>query len=347
MRFYTLPLLFVLPSVVMGFSQETSPAGLPKDPVALLSLGLEENGLHSSTVRPWHIRGHYTLYDEKGKPEDQGVYEEWWVSPTRYKRSFNSPKFTQTDYANGTGLFREGAKEWFIPGVVLRRSLIEPVPTLNSVDFTAKEHTESAGKIKLTCVSLTYRIPSSTTVMNDYFPTYCFNAAEPALRLSSTGSPFETLYNQITLFQGHYLAHELHISMAGKPSMDLSLDVVEEMAQIADSFPEVPSSALTVDLHAIVFSSESGRHGSAVPLLKKAAPVYPISAKEQGIQGTVVINVTIETNGHVGEMKVVSGPVELRDAALDAVRQWIYRPFSVLGVPYAVETEIRVIFTLG
>ena len=82
-------------------------------------------------------------------------------------------------------------------------------------------------------------------------------------------------------------------------------------------------------------------------LIKHGVPEYPASAKERRIQGTVVIQVSIGKDGHPATLDVISGPTELRQAALDAVHQWVYRPFQVMGEPTVVNTIVNVIFTLG
>jgi hypothetical protein len=64
-------------------------------------------------VHPWHIHGTYKVYNEKGTPMSEGTYEEWWVGPAKYKRSFASSIFTQTDYADGTKLLRDGFQGWW------------------------------------------------------------------------------------------------------------------------------------------------------------------------------------------------------------------------------------------
>ena len=81
---------------------QTPSSGLPQDPMALMSLAHDRNGLSGSDIKPWHIRGTYHSFDMKGSLEYEGTYEEWWVSATRYKLSFRSPRSTQTDYATGT-----------------------------------------------------------------------------------------------------------------------------------------------------------------------------------------------------------------------------------------------------
>ena len=82
-------------------------------------------------------------------------------------------------------------------------------------------------------------------------------------------------------------------------------------------------------------------------LVSKTLPVYPIDAKKAGVSGTVVLAATIDTDGTVKELHVVSGPDLLQQAALDAVREWRYRPYLLNGQPVEVHTIVNVIFTLG
>jgi protein TonB len=56
---------------------------------------------------------------------------------------------------------------------------------------------------------------------------------------------------------------------------------------------------------------------------------------------------TISKTGIIENLRVTSGPPMLRQAALDAVQSWRYRPYVLDGQPVEVETTIDVIFTLG
>jgi len=82
-------------------------------------------------------------------------------------------------------------------------------------------------------------------------------------------------------------------------------------------------------------------------LMKKTAPVYPTIAKTARVQGTVVVQVTISKTGSIENPHVVSGPVMLRQAALDAVKTWRYRPYMLNNEPIETETTINVNFALG
>lgn len=82
-------------------------------------------------------------------------------------------------------------------------------------------------------------------------------------------------------------------------------------------------------------------------LIKKVQPVYPPEAKAAGVQGTVLLSVTIGKDGSILTISVVSGDPMLVPVAIDAVKQWVYRPTLLNGNPVEVATEIQVNFTLS
>jgi TonB family protein len=91
------------------------------------------------------------------------------------------------------------------------------------------------------------------------------------------------------------------------------------------------------------------RVGSSVhqaKLISKTPPVYPPDAKKAGIEGTVRVKVVIATDGSVQPLGVESGHPLLAPAAIEAVRQWKYRPTMVQGEPVEVTTVIDVTFAL-
>ena len=81
-------------------------------------------------------------------------------------------------------------------------------------------------------------------------------------------------------------------------------------------------------------------------LIYKAIPTYPAVAQAIHASGTVVLQATISRTGTIENLRVVSGPAPLRQAALDAVKQWRYRPYMLNGQPVEVETAVNVEFTL-
>ena len=65
------------------------------------------------------------------------------------------------------------------------------------------------------------------------------------------------------------------------------------------------------------------------------------------MSGTVELHAIISKDGTIKDLHVVSGPAMLRQAAVDAVRTWRYKPYKLNNEPTEVETTINVVFTLG
>ena len=79
-------------------------------------------------------------------------------------------------------------------------------------------------------------------------------------------------------------------------------------------------------------------------LISSVLPVYPQIAQQAGVTGTVVIETTVDKDGHVSNMRVVSGPSLLRNAALSALRKWKYEPSQLNGEPVAVQMVVAIQF---
>jgi protein TonB len=82
-------------------------------------------------------------------------------------------------------------------------------------------------------------------------------------------------------------------------------------------------------------------------LIHKVQPAYPPLARQARIQGIVVLQALIGKDGAIQNLHVVSGHPMLTGAALDAVKQWRYKPYYLNGEPVEVETTINVNFTLA
>jgi len=82
-------------------------------------------------------------------------------------------------------------------------------------------------------------------------------------------------------------------------------------------------------------------------LINKVQPVYPAIAKNARIQGSVVLQAIISKTGVVENLRAISGHPMLIPSAVEAVKQWRYKPYYLNGEPVEVETTVTVNFTLG
>jgi protein TonB len=81
-------------------------------------------------------------------------------------------------------------------------------------------------------------------------------------------------------------------------------------------------------------------------IVKKVQPVYPPQARQMHLEGTVELQANIAESGSISSVKQLSGDRVLGRAAMDAVRQWKYKPYYLNGQPVEVETQITVNFKL-
>jgi protein TonB len=82
-------------------------------------------------------------------------------------------------------------------------------------------------------------------------------------------------------------------------------------------------------------------------LISRVDPIYPPLAKQTHLQGSVVIDAIIDEHGQIMEVKVISGPPLLIQAAMDAVRKWRYEPTYLNEEPVPVQLNVTVTFRLN
>jgi TonB family protein len=135
---------------------------------------------------------------------------------------------------------------------------------------------------------------------------------------------------------------------------------VDEHLRAAASFSEDKSQ---VDIRLFTVNSDSATAGIPIPLppntivvggrvqasklVSQVAPIYPDLARQARISGTVSLSAIIGMDGRMQQLAVAAGHPLLREAALDAVKQWVYQPTLLNDKPVNVSTTIDVIFTLS
>ncbi|MDH4218084.1 MAG: energy transducer TonB, partial [Candidatus Aminicenantes bacterium] len=81
-------------------------------------------------------------------------------------------------------------------------------------------------------------------------------------------------------------------------------------------------------------------------LIKKVEPIYPEIARQARVEGIVIIEATTDIYGRVASVKILRSIPLLDQAAVDAVRQWVYEPMVINGKPRGVIFVVTVTFTL-
>jgi periplasmic protein TonB len=141
---------------------------------------------------------------------------------------------------------------------------------------------------------------------------------------------------------------------AGRIIVDIDAPVMEATPGIAA--PAIRSSVILPRFEAPLVKPEVvkppetpvrvGGDVQSAKLIKQVVPAYPQPARQFRISGTVHLLGVIAKDGTIQRLKVLSGHPLLRQAALEAVSQWVYRPTVLNGQAVEVEAPIDVIFTL-
>jgi periplasmic protein TonB len=122
--------------------------------------------------------------------------------------------------------------------------------------------------------------------------------------------------------------------------------------QTADGLPSIDTQT-TGSVNDALASSVRGTPSVPLPvggevqsaqLIKSVPPAYPPMAKSQHVSGNVQIDALVDASGNVAELKVISGPGMLHRAALDAVKQWKYKPAMLDGQPTSMHLTVTVQF---
>jgi TonB family protein len=131
-------------------------------------------------------------------------------------------------------------------------------------------------------------------------------------------------------------------------SIKVDMQSEAESAPAESSVPQSNTTTAAVD-NGVVNATESV-HLSQDTLQAVSRPVqpnYPLLAKQMKVQGSVILQALIGKNGSIENLQVLSGPAILSSAAMEAVRQWHFRPYFVDGQTTETQARITVNFTIS
>jgi TonB family protein len=332
-------LLIALSAPAQTTAPSATPADppMPKDPNALMQLAARVNGLGSPDMKPWHVKANYQTFDADGKPKDQGVFEEWWASPDKYKINYTSPSFNQVQYHTGDKTWSTGDTGW-VPfrDDMVERYLVHPLPKIDKVEMLYYAvRSRKVGRVTLLC-------DESAVPPHDYpdpRARLCFDDQKPMLRLVEPHENIFVLFNDIVRVKDHYVDKNIVVEDSVHPIVKVDVTTLDFPNGFDESLLTVPASAQSEDHLTLEARSMTGRKLSGDEIR------YPITARSKGVQGTVLLAAIISKSGDIANLEVISGPEELRKSSIDAVKTWKYTPYLLNGQPVEVRTVIDVDYT--
>ncbi len=340
----TLPLLSLAQDKAAAPAVKPSELKLPKEAADILALASRTNGLGSLALQPWHLTAKYDAFTRKGKPDGSGTFEVYWAGPKKYKQIITSADFTQTEYVTDKGIFRTGNPNGVpYPQAFLSEQLMHPMPAQDEVDEASPERRDQDfGKVKLACVMLSQKNTRIVDAPLGVFPTYCFDTNMPLLRAATFSGGIDVFFDNPAIFQGKFFARQIVVKDMKTVRINIQIDNLTGMAALDETIFVPPPDAVAPNLY-------SGRPISpsimAGLLIKKVEAIYPQALAPYRVEGDVVLQATIGSDGRIHRLKVLKSPdPQLSLASLIAVQQWVYKPYLVAGEPVQLTTQMTVTF---
>jgi TonB family protein len=351
-----------------GLSSQTPPTeSMPSKPADLIGMVAQRNSLEIESLKPWHLvihvhtletpvaaaqpaspppaEGRNTSAATDAQPSQEEIrIEETWINSHRYKIAYQLGDHAWQVYGsdNGPMIVGEQAPDRDFWSYALDQ-FVRPLPDEKGrAAWLLEEKDQPVGNAKLKCISVT-GFEYKGEKRSAQGATYCLDSDKPDLRIVANAlSQSQTLRNEPRLFQGQFIPARIDMVRNKATVWQANLETLELAPQVDETALAAPPEAKPV-VRKVTISA-----GVAKGLLIKGVPPsYPVVARSLGVQGTVVLQGTIGKTGKIINLRVVQGASELQGAAIDAVRQWTYKPYLLNGEPVEVDTTINVVFNLG
>jgi protein TonB len=172
------------------------------------------------------------------------------------------------------------------------------------------------------------------------------------VRARTGASAAEPSHPTQIIFRGpSQMPHEPVVGDEGPPGLAVGPSIggpgSGDQSGIANALGIGPRPIMPVPAPAAVVAPLRVSHMNEGNLIRKVQPVYPPLARSARIQGVVELQAVISKAGSIENLRVLTGHPMLVSAAVEAVRQWRYRPYILNNEPVEVETQITVNFSLS
>jgi TonB family protein len=318
---------------------------LPKNPLDFLKAAAQVNGLETDEIGPWHLKATFTLFDALGNPTDHGSYEVLWVNHHQGKGSVESAGFSQVWISHGRKDVTVSGSRGLWPDLLSKMSVgfIHPVHEIEDHRLQFAFEKPGAENQSVQCVSSVLSDAGSALENAMSNSTLCFDAAEPVLLVRIDAFGIKTVRENIFRFHGRYVARDLTVNRSGRVYLKAHLESLEELNPI-DQTEFVPPLKAFEQLPFILLYKKAA--DARLLQIRKVEPDYPVGALATRVSGVVNVKTTIDVGGHVSDAIALDGPPLLQEAALNAVRQYLFKPVSENNYRCVIETVFPVEFKL-
>ena len=339
-----MPKKIVLITLLLFFSasikaQTPITSSAPTTPADYFKLARQQTDIRQPGAAPFRMKATFTVTNAIGEKKS-GDYSEIWVSPQRWRRDINVGTFHQSSSCVSGTYYRLGTSNTLDETAVTVLGnftpYIEPVEDEERTNQEWKVKAEKVGDVALQQVT---RSAPANNPYGSVITAYWFTPDSGYIRGMQVGPSTRTLYNDVHVELGRALPYKSSVKGGhGKESVEIQIESFQPADTSADDVLVIPQAATSKCVEA-----------SLLPYFlngapkKKVAPEYPPIARAAHITGDVDLLITIGRDGHVINVTPLGQPrPELAKSAVDALRQYVYEPYLLDGIPTEVIRETAV-----
>jgi len=293
--------------------------------------------LRSSTLEwlytePFVLKIEFQLYDLQGKPVETGTAQEsWGPGKVRYFR-VDAPSLKEGSESAGIPYPTSHSRESFLVHQMLQ-AIVRPFPSpVKRPAFIMDQFQQQEEGISQDCFAL-----SSPSERSESTSSYCTDMENHISVMRGLGG-YVILRKSFRKYHYHQIPMEVTISYGGLPAISANVVELDDVPSAIDSRPVKMT---TRDTPMVSAQAMSGQQ------LKKIDPKYPKQAKKKHIEGIVLLTGVVTKQGNLTDIEIIASPDPLLgDSAVDAIRQWTYKPYLIDGQPAEVDTSIAVNYRL-
>jgi len=298
--------------------------------------------LTSADQQPWHLKLDVMAFDDDGKNPVPGTIEVWQSAEDRRTISTFGDSVSTGLKAGSKTYRRSSGPPMPERAAEVLRSVLSGGPAPRDIDASKPDlRKESFGNLKVECIMLAQPINRLAYAPLGLFPTYCFLPGGSRLAVSFDLGGVAVVFKQLGKFLDRQVPLKIELQRGDK------IVATAQVSKLSTYEPQPGEFDPAPEMHATGTAAIAGGI-MAGAILKRTAPVYPVSAKINHVTGTVVLHAVIGTDGHIHSLRPISAPdPDLAVSAIAAVREWTYRPYLLNGEPAEVDTTITVNFRLN
>lgn len=289
------------------------------------------DALDTVDTKPWHALVDTEIFDMRGNNPTHGTIEVW-QSGTDRRTLYTFGSTTMTEIVKGKAVYRTASDPQFPRfAPFLLTKVLHAGPTMFQVkQIEPQLQRRKVDGTEFDCIST--KPPANAISFSS--PAYCLDVQDHLRALLNFKQ--NVLLDAPEEFLEHAISRRISITNSDVPTATAKITKLEIYEPPAGQF--TPTSDMTLFVPTIRISG-----GVLAGLtVKRVQPILPAGAS---VKGSVSLRVTIGTDGHPNRVEVVSTPPPaIADACVDAVKQWVYKPYLLNGDPVQVETTVLINF---